>query len=135
MAEVDFMEEEVEERDPNPLLQIAHRVLLAGIGAVALAQEEIEEFVERLVERGEIAEKDGRRILNDVLSRRRRQSVDESQNGSPEVVAEAGSEMDKRVEGLLHRMNIPTKTDIDALGLKISALTEKVEQLKTAQAE
>lgn len=130
MAEVEVvMEEAVDGREPNPFLQIAHRVLLAGIGAVALAQEEIEEFVDRLVERGEIAEKDGRKILSDVLERRRRR-VEETEEEAVEVVESVSSEIDSRIEGILHRMNVPTKSDIDSLSEKIATLTEKVDQLK-----
>jgi hypothetical protein len=34
--------EVAEEAEPNPVLSLAHKVLLAGIGFVALSQEEIE---------------------------------------------------------------------------------------------
>ena len=57
--------------EKSPLLAAAHRVLLAGIGVVGLAQDEIEDFVARLVERGEIAEADGRKMLKDVLEKRK----------------------------------------------------------------
>ena len=42
----------------------------------------------------------------------------------------AGDELDKRVEELLGRMNVPTKGDIEALSAKITALTKKVDELK-----
>ena len=59
----------VEEHEPRgTLYEAARRVLLAGMGAVALAQEEAEDFVNRLVERGEIAEKDAR-VMGVGLSR------------------------------------------------------------------
>lgn len=126
------MDETVDERETNPFLQIAHRVLLAGIGAVALAQEEIEEFVDRLVERGEIAEKDGRKMVTDVLDRRRRRA-EEAKEETVEAVESATSEVDARIEAILHRMNVPAKSDIDALSRKIALLTEKVDQLKKTQ--
>ncbi|MEW6504421.1 MAG: phasin family protein, partial [Chloroflexota bacterium] len=43
--------------------ELSRKILLAGIGAAALAQEEIERFVNRLVEKGELAEKDARRMI------------------------------------------------------------------------
>ena len=52
-------------------MEAVHKVLLAGIGAAALAQEEIEDFVNRLVERGEIAEADGKKMIKDVLEKRK----------------------------------------------------------------
>ena len=44
MAKVEVVvQEESEEPERRPFLEIARKVLMAGIGAVALAQEEIEE--------------------------------------------------------------------------------------------
>jgi len=108
----------VEER--SPLLETVRKVLLAGVGAVALAQDEIEDFVNRLVERGEIAEKDGKQLIRDLMEKRKKEAE------------KAEDELDKRVEELLHRMNVPTKADIEALSEKISTLTKKVDELKKA---
>ncbi len=104
----------------NPLLDTVRKVLLASIGAVALAQDEMEDFVNKLVERGQIAEQDGRKLLKDVMERRRR------------TTAKAEEGLDKRVEELLARMNVPTKADVEALSAKITALTKKVDELKKA---
>ncbi len=54
MATEEKQTEEVVEERHNPLVEAARKVLLASIGAVALAQEEVEDFVHKLVERGEI---------------------------------------------------------------------------------
>jgi polyhydroxyalkanoate synthesis regulator phasin len=102
----------------KPLLEAARKVLRAGIGAVALAQDEVEDFVNRLVERGEIAEKDGRKLVREVMDRRKKDA-----DKAEDVVT-------KRVEEILDRMNVPTKSDIEALGDKIAALSKKVDELK-----
>ncbi len=102
----------------NPLLEAARRVLLASIGAVALAQEEIEDFVDRLVERGEIAEKDGRKLMREVMDKRKKEA------------SKAEDELTKRIENIMDRMSVPSKADIEALSEKISALTKKIEELK-----
>jgi poly(hydroxyalkanoate) granule-associated protein len=126
MAEkVEVMEETVEEKELNPMLDVARKVLLAGIGAVALAQEEVEEFVGKLIDRGEIAEKDGRKLINDIIEKRRKK-VEETADSAEE-------QLDKRIESLLDRMNVPTKSDIEALSAKIVTLTKKVDELKKAQ--
>jgi poly(hydroxyalkanoate) granule-associated protein len=126
MAEkVQVTEETVEEKELNPMLDMARKVLLAGIGAVALAQEEVEEFVGKLIDRGEIAEKDGRKLINDIIEKRKKK-VEETADSAEE-------QLDKRIESLLDRMNVPTKTDIEALSSKIVALTKKVDELKKAQ--
>jgi poly(hydroxyalkanoate) granule-associated protein len=118
----EVVEETNGKEERRPLLEAARKVLLASIGAVALAQDEIEDFVNRLVERGEIAEKDGRKLVREVMDRRKKEAE------------KAEDEVSKRVEEVLDRMNVPTKADIDALGEKISALSKKVDELKKSQA-
>jgi poly(hydroxyalkanoate) granule-associated protein len=115
---IEIHEEPIEELTGNPMVATARKILLAGIGAVSLAQEEIETFVDHLVERGEIAERDGRRLLNDVMERRKNQ------------VKEVESDLETRIEEILSRLNVPTKADIEALGSKIMSLTRKVDALK-----
>lgn len=106
----------------NALLSGLRRVLMAGVGAVALTQEQIEEFVGKLVERGEIADGDARKLVSDVVDRRKRNLQDGTKR--------AEEEWDKRIEGLLTRMNIPSKGEIDALSDKIADLSRKVDELR-----
>jgi poly(hydroxyalkanoate) granule-associated protein len=116
------VEETEEEKERNPLFESSRRVLLAGIGAFALAQDEIEDFVDKLVERGEIAEKDGKKLVREVMEKRKK------------TTKNAEGEMNKRVQDVLDHLNVPTKSDIESLGDKIVALTKKVEDLKKTQA-
>ena len=75
-------------------------------------------FVNKLVERGQLAEQDGRTLVRDVMERRKNDA------------RKAEDEFEKRIDQLLHRMNVPTKSDVDALGAKIAALSKKVDELK-----
>lgn len=108
-----------EKEESRPLFDIARKVLLASIGAMALAQDEVEDFVNRLVDRGEIAEKDGRKLVKEIIDRRKNET--------------RKAEVRKRVEETLDRFNVPTKSDIEALSEKIAALTKKVDELKKTQ--
>ena len=128
MAKVEVIVEEApEEAESKRLLEAARKVLLAGIGAVALTQEALEDFVNKLVERGEIAEKDGKKLVGEVMDKRKKQAEKGTKS--------AQGEMDKRVEAILGRMNVPSKADIDSLSSKITALTKKVDELKEAQSK
>ncbi len=125
MAKVEVkVDEETIEKELNPFLEATRKVLLAGVGVVALAQEEAESFVNRLVERGELAEKDGRQLIKDLVERRKKVA---------ERAQEEATDLDVRIERILHRLNVPTKNDIDALSRQITALTKKVDELKKAQ--
>ena len=112
-AKVDNTVEEVH----GPLYEALRRVLMASIGAIALAQDEIEDFVEKLVERGEIAEKDGKKLVREVIDKRKKD------------VSKAEDELNKRIDEVVERMDVPTKADIDALGDQINELSNKVDAL------
>ncbi|GAB4148421.1 MAG: phasin family protein [Candidatus Promineifilaceae bacterium] len=119
---VELIEEDVQLDERNSLLEMARKVLLASFGAVVLAQEEVESFVEKLVERGEIAEKDGKKLLRELRERRKTEPAAEV----------AAIEQERRMDALLKRINIPTRSEIEALSQKITHLTEKVDDLLTA---
>jgi polyhydroxyalkanoate synthesis regulator phasin len=104
--------------ESSPMFDLARKVLLAGVGAIALTQDQIEAFVKRLVERGEVAEMDGKKLVREVMDKRKKGT------------RRAEGELDRRVEDLLARMNVPSKTDIDTLSAKITALGKKVDELK-----
>ena len=112
---VENMSAEEQPLERPPLAELARKVLLASIGAVALAQEEAEGFIQKLIEKGEIAEKDGVVILKDFRENRKRK---------------AEEELDKRISSLIDRMNIPTKSDVEALTQKISEISQKLDELK-----
>ena len=120
VVEVEVTEDILDE-GPNPMLDMARKVLLASIGALALTQEEIEKFVNKLIERGEIAEKDGRKLINDIREKRRKKSEEDQ--------SEIEEELEHRMEGVLARMNIASKSDIDSLNRKLTALNEKLDEL------
>lgn len=104
-----------EEEERNRLYEATRKVLLATIGAVGLAQDELEDFVNRLVKRGEIAEKDARKLMKEVTEKRRK---------------ETGKRVDRQMDRVLDRMNIPSRADIEALIEKINTLAAKVDELK-----
>ena len=119
MTVEDIAAEDVVADEPKterpPIAELVRKIMLAGIGAAALAQEEAEVFIHKLIEKGELAEKDGRILMKDLREKRRRKAEDE---------------IDNRITTLIDRMNIPTKADIDVLSEKISELSEKMENPK-----
>jgi poly(hydroxyalkanoate) granule-associated protein len=122
MAKVKVNVEEAseEEMERGRLLEASRKLMLASIGAVALAQDELENLAQRLVERGQIAEQDSKRLVREVMERRRKET------------GRAEEQVEKHVEDLLQRMNVPTKSDIESLSAKIEALSKKVDELKKA---
>ncbi|MCP4168155.1 MAG: poly(hydroxyalkanoate) granule-associated protein [Chloroflexi bacterium] len=105
----------------NAVFKAARTVLLAAVGTVALGKEEIEAIVNRLVERGEIAEQDGKELVTDLLERHKKDVTK-----APDKVEGV---LDQRVDSILNRMNVPSKSDVESLSRKIGALSQKVDEL------
>ena len=121
MATKARVEEPQVEQDPSPMYEGVRKLVLASIGAVATAQEELENLISKLVERGELAEIEGKKLLSELKEKRKKKT------------AKAEEAINKQVEDLMTSMNVPTKDDIDALGKKINDLSKKVDELKKAQ--
>ena len=113
---------EAADKNQSQMAELLRRVLLATIGAAAIAQEEIEALVNRLVERGEIAEKDGKKMIHEMMDKRKTKTT------------KVEDDINKNMESVLNRMNIPTKGDVEALSQKITGLSKKIDELKKPEA-
>ena len=103
-----------EEKKASPVLAPLRKVVLASIGAVAVAQEEAEELINKLVERGEIAREEGRRLRDDMVAKRREKTH---------------AQFDARVEAAVDKMSVPTKADLKAVEKKLDELNSKLDKL------
>ncbi|HUV28700.1 MAG TPA: phasin family protein [Anaerolineales bacterium] len=117
---VELSEEEVVVEETS-ILESLRRVLLASVGVVALTIEEIGELVDKLVERGEIAEQEGKKLVSE-LKEKRRKKTDQA-----EFIAS------DRMREMMDKMDIPSKSDIEELSAKIADLSKKVDELKKAK--
>lgn len=105
----DSPHDEEQKKQRAAFYKATRRIMLAGIGAAMLAQEEIENFINRLIERGELAEIDARRLIREVKERRER------------LERERLERKQKAAAG---------KPEIDMLVERINELTRQVEELK-----
>jgi poly(hydroxyalkanoate) granule-associated protein len=106
----------------------AHQIWLAGLGAVATAQEEGGKLFKNLVEKGEGMEKAGKT------------KVDQAKGAvtGVKVVAESYWEtfertLDDKVTAVIHRIGVPTKDEIDTLTERVEALTAAIDGLRTKE--
>jgi polyhydroxyalkanoate synthesis regulator phasin len=103
-----------EEAKVSPLLASLRKVVLASIGAAAIAQEEAEDLINRLVERGEIAREEGRKLTQDMMAKRREKAT---------------AAFDARVHATLQKMNVPSKDDLKQVEKKLDELNKKLDKL------
>ena len=119
------------------LYLLARKVVLAGMGAVALTLEEAQEFVEKLVERGEIAETDAQKLMQEVRKRAQRsekeatKAAKKAEKSTKGAVKKVEGALEETVEGVLKGLNVPSKSDVDALSKKIGDLSRKVDALRS----
>lgn len=109
----------------HSFIDLVRKMMLAGVGAVAMSRDETEQFVDKLVERGELAQKDAEKLLRDVQARLRQNRPD-VQEQAEKVTTRAQQGM----EDFLNRLNIPSKRDIEDLSAKIAQLAARVEELR-----
>lgn len=89
------------------------KVFLASIGAAVVAEEELVSLINRLAERGEIAENDAREMIKELVDKREK---------------EAKEAIDKI--RTTNTVKVATKTDIEVLQAKIDELTAKIDAMK-----
>lgn len=119
----------------NPGVQVfdvLRKLMLAGVGAMALSRDEAEQFVNRLVERGELAQKDAQKLIDESMDRFRQTAQPQAQNITANV-SNLGTQVETSLEQFLNRLNIPSKRDIDELSAKIAQLAARVEELRRTQ--
>ncbi len=112
------------EENVNTLVENGRKIMLAGLGAATIAQEELFGLLSNLVERGSAAEAKTRNLVN--------KQVETRQKDAKKAAKQAEKQVEKRFENLLHCMNIPSKNDIDKLNRKVTTLNKKVSDLSKA---
>lgn len=110
-----------EKSESYSFYHIARRILLAGIGAIAITHDELEEFVDKLVERGELAKKDREKLINELRERRKQHLSDEE------------NYFHKKMDEVFEHFHVPAKKDFDALSEKITKLEKKIDELSKAK--
>ncbi|MEE8278830.1 MAG: phasin family protein [Thermoanaerobaculia bacterium] len=107
----------------------AHRIWLAGLGALASAEEEGTKLFKSLVEKGESYEFRGKERLDKVLGKF------EEAKGKAKGKAEAawekvGGSFEDKVADTLKRLGVPSREEIKKLTKRVEELTLKVDRLK-----
>ena len=113
----------------NDIMESAHKVWLAGLGAVAMAEQEGGKFFSNLLEKGQ------------KLEGKSKKQVEKAKGtvSGMKTVAESywetfGRTIDDQMTAVIHRIGVPTKDEIEALTKKVEDLTVAVDNLRTKSA-
>ena len=89
---------------------LLRKVFLASIGAAVVAEEEVVNLINRFIDRGEIAEKDGKEMIKEILDKREKEA----------------KETIEKIRGTT-TVKVATKADIEVLQEKLDALNAKLD--------
>ncbi len=106
----------------------AHKIWLAGLGALAAAEEEGGKLFKSLVDRGEELENRGRREVESTV-KEVKSGVKKTVGKVEDVWEDLGEGLDGRITAALHRIGVPSRDEIQTLTRRIEDLSAKVEKL------
>ncbi len=107
------------------LRESAHKIWLAGLGALAVAGEEGKNLFRTLVEKGEEFEGRGRVRVDKVKGK-----VKDARSNVEMAFERAQEGFDDKVASALHRMGVPTRAEISKLTKRVEDLTKSIEKLR-----
>lgn len=112
------------------VMESAQKIWLAGIGALATAEEEGSKLFNSLVEKGENYEARGKQRIDEVKAR-----VEEVVGKAEGSFEKLGDAFDDKVADAIKRLGVPSRNEITKLTKSVEELTVKVDQLKASQAK
>jgi len=113
----------------DELMESAHRIWLAGLGALAAAEEEGSKVFSKLVERGKDVEAKGKEQAAGAKEQFK-STVENVKGQAADAWSGLSDKLDEKLTAALHRLGVPTREEIRSLTQKIEELNAKVDQLR-----
>jgi poly(hydroxyalkanoate) granule-associated protein len=96
------------------------QVWLAGLGALALTEEEGSKFFRALVKKGEGIEKRSRARLSDT--------IEAARQAPSNTMSKLERQVDTTLENVMHRLGVPSQREISSLSRRIEGLAQSMEK-------
>jgi polyhydroxyalkanoate synthesis regulator phasin len=101
------------------ILKAVRRLMQFSVGSALILQEKAEEFVSQAIERGQEAQDEGKKLVQEM--RAERKSKKPKRNNA----------LDVRIDKALTRLNVPSQKDINGLNKNIAELAERIDELNS----
>jgi poly(hydroxyalkanoate) granule-associated protein len=111
----------------DEMFDSAHKIWLAGLGALAKAEEEGSKVFHNLVEAGEDFEARGRKRFTLVKGK-----VQEAREAAEDQIEKLGDTFDDKVAKAVQKLGVPSRDEIQRLTKRVEELTAKVDKIKPA---
>lgn len=118
----------------------AHKIWLAGLGALAVTEEEGSKLFKNLVQQGERYEAQGKERLkeakkgaNEAGARAKKlaeETAERAKRAAEGAWEQLGGAFDDKLAKALHRIGVPTRDEINALSRRIEELTRAVDRAR-----
>jgi len=99
------------------------KAMLIGVGLVATTREKVEESIAELVKKGELSEKEGKELVNELFER------------SKKVKEEWDKRVERAIAEALSRLSIPNKKELDELKMRVETLERTLEKGKKTRVD
>ncbi|MGO9137020.1 MAG: phasin family protein [Syntrophales bacterium] len=96
------------------MLDYIRKMTLAGAGLAIMTTEKIQEIMDELVKKGEMTEKEAREAVTEFVEKSRQAKKD------------LEDKMEETVTGLLKRLNIPTRKELEEIKERLAHLERAV---------
>lgn len=111
------------------LRESAHKIWLAGMGALAVAGEEGKTLFQTLVAKGEEMEDRSKSQVDKVKGK-----LQDAKAGMSVMLGRLQEGVDEQVTAALAKLGVPTRKEIAALTKRVEELSKVVEKMKKAAA-
>ncbi len=99
------------------MMEFIKKAIFIGAGLASMTAEKIEESVAEFVKKGELSEKQGRELIQELLDK------------SSKTRKEWGEKIEKMIQENLNKFNIPSRREVEELKARIEVL-ERERQAK-----
>ncbi len=103
---------------PAELRELAEKVVLAGVGAVALTAERADSLAEELAARGGIGREEARRLVDELVGRWRSEGV------------RLGERTGTGLTGVFRELGLVTRGELEELELRVAQLEHRLRLLE-----
>jgi polyhydroxyalkanoate synthesis regulator phasin len=108
------MAERADQDSARSLRGLAEETLLAGVGAVALTKERIDELVDELSSKGRLTREDARELVDDMVGRWRGDAV------------RLGERASSTLGGVFREVGLVTRREYEELELRLAQLEHRL---------
>lgn len=92
---------------------IIKKALSLGLGTLLVSKDKIEDIVNELVKDGDLGQEEGKKLVNELVDK------------GEESLNELEGKIEKIVRGVMEKLNLPSRKELDELKSEIEQLKEK----------